>query len=110
MGAREATPTDDPRSCGFATSTSDPCHTPGASRCSSRCFHRLGAVRCAPQEVPSRGGRQLRWSSLVNRLDFNRLFTNLSGSKYLIANFAGFTLICTQPPLPLPILLQVYNR
>ena len=69
---------------GFATSTSDPCHTPGASRCASRCFHRLGAVRCAPQEVPSRGGRQSSWSSLSNRLDFNRLFANLSGSKYLI--------------------------
>ena len=44
-------------------------YTPGASRSASRCFHRLGAFRCAPQEVPSRGRGQLRWLFLFNRLD-----------------------------------------
>merc|ERR1711962_1039532 len=42
-------------------------YTPGASRSASRCFHRLGAFRCAPQEVPSRGRGQLRWLFLFNR-------------------------------------------
>merc|ERR1711953_1530250 len=42
-------------------------YTPGASRSASRCFHRLGAFRCAPQEVPSRGRGQLRWLFLFSR-------------------------------------------